>query len=80
MAWRVIETEENTWHVQPAAERRANQNAWKLMLSFRQKTTENPAVFWAPFPIESSSKSSLFSQAEGISDEDLLNLIADRAS
>jgi hypothetical protein len=80
MAWRVIETDENVWHVQPAAERRGDQTIWQLMLSFRQKKEENPSVFWAPFPIESSSKSALFSRAEGISDEDLRSLIANRAS
>lgn len=80
MVWRVIEADEDIWLVQPAAERRANQTAWRLMLSFRQKVADNPHVFWAPFPIESSSKSALFSRAEGISDEDLRSLIANRGS
>jgi hypothetical protein len=79
MAWRVIEADENVWHVQPAAEKRANQTIWQLMLSFRQKTEERPTVFWAPFPIESASKSSLFHQADSISDQDLRDLIAEHA-
>lgn len=80
MVWRVIETDENVWLVQPAAERRANQKAWRLMLSFRQKVSDNPHVFWASFPIECSSKTALFNRAEGISDEDLRGMIANRES
>ena len=76
MAWRVISRDGEEWHVQPAAERRANQSLWQLTLAFRvaNQTTE-PRVFWASYPIESTSKSSLFMQAERISDEDLRDVL-----
>lgn len=76
MAWRVISRGDEEWHVQPAAERRANQSLWQLMLSFRTPSrVEEPRAFWASFPIESTSKSSLFMQAEKISDEDLRDVL-----
>jgi len=72
MAWRVIATEGEVWHVQAAAERRANVQLWQLMLSFRAASTERePRTFWAPYPLESVSKSSLFLQADRITDEAL---------
>jgi hypothetical protein len=76
MAWRVISRDGEEWHVQPAAERRANQSLWQLTLAFRvaNQTTE-PRVFWASYPIESTSKSSLFMQAERISDEALRDVL-----
>jgi hypothetical protein len=76
MPWRVIDVDGEVWHVQPAAERRANQSVWQLMLSFRAVSTRGSArAFWASFPIESTSKSSLFLQAERISDEALHELL-----
>ncbi|HKI95699.1 MAG TPA: hypothetical protein VJ992_10460 [Gemmatimonadales bacterium] len=76
MAWRVISRDGEEWHVQPAAERRANQSLWQLTLAFRvaNQATE-PRVFWASYPIESTSKSSLFMQAEKISDEALRDVL-----
>ncbi len=72
MAWRVIATEGEVWHVQAAAERRANVNLWQLMLSFRAANAGGqPRTFWAPYPLESVSKSSLFLQADRIPDEAL---------
>jgi hypothetical protein len=72
MAWRILSREGETWHVQPAAERRANQSMWQLVLAFRRPDTgEGRRSFWATYPIESSSKSSLFQQAEKLSDEAL---------
>ena len=75
MAWRVVDAAGEKWQVQPAAERRANAQFWQLILSFRANSPERRA-FWAPFPIESMSKSSLFYQAERISDEALRDVIA----
>lgn len=76
MPWRVIDRDGEVWHVQPAAERRAHQTVWHLMLSFRAVgSAENPRKFWASFPLESTSKSSLFIQAEKISDEALHDLL-----
>jgi hypothetical protein len=72
MAWRVIATEGEIWHVQAAAERRANAQLWQLMLSFRAAGEgRQPRSFWAPYPLESVSKSSLFLQADRITDEAL---------
>lgn len=76
MPWRIIAQDGEVWHVQPAAERRANQTVWQLMLSFRAADAEGRSrAFWASFPLESTSKSSLFLQADRISDEALRELL-----
>ncbi|HEX9581777.1 MAG TPA: hypothetical protein VF970_11795 [Gemmatimonadales bacterium] len=76
MAWRVIATGGEVWHVQAAAERRANACLWQLMLAFRAAGGSRPArTFWAPYPIESVSKSSLFLQADRIPDEALREVL-----
>lgn len=76
MAWRVIATDGEVWHVQAAAERRANTQLWQLTLSFRTAGTERqPRTFWAPYPLESVSKSSLFLQADRITDEALREVL-----
>ncbi len=76
MAWRVISREGEVWHVHRAVERRANQSQWQLVLSFRAaETAQERATFWAPYPLESTSKSSLFIQAEKIPDEALHELL-----
>ncbi len=70
MAWRVLDNGDQVWHVQPAAEMRANVNLWQLVLSFRSKqAASEPRAFWAAFPLESSSKSSLFQAADRLSDD-----------
>jgi len=75
MAWRVIDAAGQVWHVQPAAERRANA-LWQLIISFRATKPERERkAFWAPFPIEAVSKSSLFHQAERITDDALREVI-----
>jgi hypothetical protein len=72
MAWRILSREGEVWHVHPAAERRANQSTWQLMFSFRaSRNGAGSRCVWASFPLESSSKSSLFIQAEKIPDEAL---------
>ncbi len=76
MAWRVISREDEVWHVHPAAERRANQSVWQLMLSFRaRESSREPRSFWAPYPLEATSKSSLFMQAERITDDALREVL-----
>jgi hypothetical protein len=75
MAWRVVDAAGEKWQVQPAAERRANAQFWQLILSFRASSPER-RTFWAAFPIESMSKSSLFYQAERITDQALRDVIA----
>jgi hypothetical protein len=72
MAWRILSREGETWHVHAAAERRANEARWQLVLAFRPRDAEGRRrSFWAAYPLESSSKSSLFLQAERIPDEAL---------
>lgn len=81
MAWRVISRDGEEWHVQPAAERRANHSLWQLTLSFRAiNARREPRAFWAAYPLESTSKSSLFIQAEKITDENLQALVAQHRS
>ncbi len=74
MAWRVLETGDETWNISIAAERRANSNQWGLVLSFRS-AGPTPRRFWAPVPIQSSSKATIYTQAEKLSDRDLVELI-----
>ncbi len=77
MAWRVISREGQVWHIHPAAERRANQSLWQLMLSFRAADSRaSREAFWASYPLEATSKSSLFIQAEKISDKALHDLLS----
>lgn len=80
MAWRILSREGEVWHVHPAAERRANQATWQLMLSFRNPGAGLRRSFWASFPLESSSKSSLFLQAERIPDEALQEVLSQHLS
>lgn len=74
MAWRVLETGNETWNISIAAERRANSDQWDLVLSFRS-SGPTPRRFWAPVPIQSTSKATLYAQAEKLSDRDLVELI-----
>jgi hypothetical protein len=74
MAWRVLETGDETWNISIAAERRANSNQWGLVLSFRS-SGPTPRRFWAPVPIQSTAKATLYTQAEKLSDRDLVDLI-----
>jgi hypothetical protein len=77
MAWRVIASGGEVWHVQAAAERRANAALWQLMLAFRTAGSgRSGRTVWAPYPIESVSKSSLFLLADRIPDEALREVLA----
>ena len=81
MAWRVIDTDGEVWHVQAAAELRANERLWQLTLAFRAAGAEQPArTVWAPYPLEAMSKSSLFNQADRLSDQDLREVLAQHRS
>jgi hypothetical protein len=68
--------------VDAVAERRANTAAWQLVLSFRAASSEpqpgRRRSFWTPYPLEATSKSSLFIQAERIPDAALSQLLAER--
>ncbi len=81
MAWRVIAHGDEVWHVDALAERRAHTEAWQLVLTFRAASERlRTASFWAPYPLEATSKSSLFIQAERIRDRDLSRLLEERLS
>jgi hypothetical protein len=88
MSWRVIAHGGQVWHVDAVAERRANTAAWQLVLSFRPASEPSGAgesgarggrrAFWAAYPLEATSKSALFIQAERIPDTALSQLLAER--
>lgn len=76
MAWRVLDANGEEWHVQPAAEMRADVKLWQLTLSFRVKNSDRePQAFWATYPLESSSKSSLFKAADRLSNDALKQVL-----
>lgn len=80
MSWRVIAHGDQVWHVDAVAERRANAAAWQLVLSFRAASEPLPGQrrsFWTPYPLEATSKSSLFIQAERIPDAAIAQLLAE---
>lgn len=75
MPWRVLEHAERRWNVSMAAERQPNSPHWNLVFSFRPSDQGQRSV-WGTYPISSSSKAALFAQAERVSNEDLVNLLA----
>ena len=79
MAWRVIAYGEKIWNVDARAERPAHSHAWHLRLSFRVNSgrMQEPAL-WADLPLEASSRSALFLQADRVSDKALARLLAER--
>jgi hypothetical protein len=77
VAWRVLEHAGRTWNVSLAAERTPNSSQWNLVFSFRPSEAGQRSI-WAPYPLTSSSKASLFARAERLSDKDLQDLLAAR--
>jgi hypothetical protein len=77
--WRVIAHGDRVWHVDVVAERPANALAWQLVLSFRA-VAERPRgrAIWTIYPLEATSKTSLFIQAERIPNTALSELLAER--
>lgn len=75
MAWRVLEHVDRRWNVSIAAERRPNSPEWNLVFSFRAVDPGHRSV-WATYPLSSSSKAILFAQADRISNQDLLTMLA----
>jgi hypothetical protein len=75
MAWRVLEHAERRWNVSIAAERRPNSPHWNLVFSFRS-VEPGPRSIWVSYPLSSSSKAALFAQADRVSNEDLVALLA----
>ena len=78
MAWREIVHEDQLWRVDALAERRAEERSWQLILAFRSRANQAPKVLWAPYPLEATSKLSLFLQAGRITDAALSHLLAER--
>jgi hypothetical protein len=78
MSWRVIAHGDQVWHVDALAERPANAEAWQLVLSFRSGSESSRRSFWTLYPLEATSKSSLFIQAERIPNTALSQLLAER--
>ena len=78
MPWRVIARGDEVWFVDAVVERRPHTQAWQLMLSFRLTSGRVRDPFWAPYPLEATSKSALFLQAELIPEAALSNLLAER--
>jgi hypothetical protein len=75
MAWRVLDHAQRRWNVSIAAERRPNSPQWNLVFSFRPSDPGQRSV-WGTYPISSSSKAALFAQAERVSNDDLVTLLA----
>ena len=80
MAWREITTEAGVWKVEAAAERRPYAASWQLMLSFRPDVGEGTDRFWASYPLEASSRNSLFVQADRIHDDELRAVLAEHVT
>jgi len=74
----VIAHGDQVWHVDALAERPANTEAWQLVLSFRSASGRPGRSFWTLYPLEATSKSSLFIQAERITDAVLSQFLAER--
>jgi hypothetical protein len=74
----VIALGDQVWHVDALAERPANAGAWQLVLAFRAAARGSRRSFWTPYPLEATSKSALFIQAERIPDTALSQLLAER--
>jgi len=78
MPWRVIAHDNQVWHVDAVAERRAHTQAWQLVLTFRAADDHGTRSFWTLYPLEATSKSSLFIQAERIPNAALAQLLTER--
>ena len=76
MSWRVVEHGDTTWKVSVAAERTANTAHWRLVLSFRAAEPEG-RTFWAPYPLESTSRSALYTQADRIPADRLAAILSE---
>lgn len=77
MAWRELDYRDRHWLVSLAAERRPQSEAWVLAFFFRTAGPDQRS-FWASYPIESLSKAALFTQAEQVSTDELLEVLAKR--
>jgi len=79
VAWRTIDTDGEVWHVQAAAERRAETTMWQLSLAFRASGSDpGERPIWARYPLEAVSKSSLFQAADRLTDEAIKDLLVQK--
>lgn len=79
MVWRLITYRDKTWSVDALAERPPHSYAWRLRLSFRVKSGRmQESALWIDYPLEASSQSALFLQAERIPDAALARILAER--
>jgi hypothetical protein len=74
----VIAHGDQVWHVEPVAEWPPHASAWQLTLAFRAAAPAGRRAVWASFPIEATSKASLYLQAERIPDSALTSALAER--
>ena len=77
MAWRTVAIGERKWTVAVAVERRANASAWVLVLAYRPQGIAGRTI-WAEYPLQSSSRSILYDQAERLSDVTLIGFLEER--
>ncbi len=75
MAWREVTVGETRWAVAPVAERVANTQAWRLVLSCRC-AGEARRPLWATTGLQSSSRSDLYAQADRLSDAKVAAVVA----
>lgn len=77
MAWRRVSHGDTVYDVMAAAERAGPSAAWRLVLAFR---ASGRRAVWAQYPLIASSRSSLFAQADRLTDEKLSAVLADHLS
>ena len=70
---------DQVWHVDVVVERPTNAAAWQLVLSFRAAAERSRGrAICTIYPLEATSKTSLFIQAERIPNTALSELLAER--
>jgi len=83
MSWRVIAhgTRFGMWMRSPSGTRIRPLGSWCCRFAPRlSRSRVGRRSFWTPYPLEATSKSSLFIQAERIPDAALSQLLAERLS
>lgn len=77
MEARIVALGDREWRVSVAAERRPNSPEWHLVFAFRALSGPR-STYWATYPLSATSRSTLFRQADQISDDELVELLAAR--
>jgi hypothetical protein len=75
MARRVLDHAGQRWNVSVAAERQPSSPQWNLVFSFRGAEPGQRSI-WVVYPSSYSSQAAVFAQADRISDQDLIALLA----